>query len=188
MLAREWKVAVMLTVVAMVIVLTSGYAAWYEIDSSQGETSYYLTFSSSRSGHYTPYYTSGDISNLMNHVIGLIILWIAAGLVFAWSCLRESRVLAVLFGLALIIVPAAVAIYFALAVPGAMRSEYGPSVPVDDFAGQSINDFGTVYTYGPRVGWYLCSVAAVLQAACAIQLILPNRSLLRKDKRAPLGE
>lgn len=153
MIAREWRIAIFLTVLAMVLVMTAGYSAWYEVGLDQAtifgvrhyETHFYLTFATSPSGYYTPYYTDAAINEVFEGVMAMIILWLVAGLAFVWSCLRESRALGTFFGLVLTVVPAALTIYFVLAVPDAVQSHCGASVVIDDFAGRSTSDSGDVY-------------------------------------------
>lgn len=193
MLPRNWSLPLLGTVLAIVLISVSCSISWYEVEIDQDSGDMYLwlwtrsDYPSTDSGHYGEY-SSGAQGSLMDMITGLVITWIIAGLLFVWICLRQSRKWGMVLGLVLVFASVAAALYFPLAIADAIRSDTYGLVPVNSFIGQSTDEYGTVYEYGPGVGWFLCVIAAALQIVCVFQLVMPAFTSRKENKEPKSGE
>ena len=197
------KIAVFLSVVAIVLLLSSYSATWYHVTIAYGTgspVSHRMGIHVGETWSYHSMYSVNDysdhqqISDLMGATTVAVIFAVLFMLALVAACLLDKKWTSIsLSGISMVTSIIAL-MYFALRVPDAVNSN--PSWPlqsipwpIEGFSG-SLANWQYSVSYGPGVGWFLLFLAVVVQLAVLLLLMLGNRvdGILKKRAERSLWE
>jgi hypothetical protein len=182
------KIAVFLSLVTIVLLVSSFSATWYLVTIRHGTgspVSHRMGINLGQTTTYPSEYTTYDysehpqISDLMGVTGAGVIFAVLLTLALVASCLLDKKRTSISLSGISVVNSIIALMYFALRVPDAVNSN--PSWPlqsipwpIDGFSGSPAN-WEYAVSYGPGIGWYLLLLAVVAQIAVLLSLMLGDR-------------